>query len=158
MTGIRTAILVTVAALVLPTGTSAAGATRDLIRARMLAVRVVGLVVQNRYAEAWASLYPLHQQAAPLDRYVACENESAITVGLAGVRVLRVWTAAVRAAGAPRSITGAKVRLRIVLADESLSEQFALVKTVSLVRVAGRWAWILPPARYAAYAAGDCPS
>lgn len=128
-----------------------------LAAASAFAAHIVRLIGENRYAEAWNSLHPLHQQAAPLERYVACENLTPIPGRIASIRTLRVWDTPVRVAGLPERVRGAKVKLRIVVSDPSALERTAVVKTVGVVRVAGRWAWLLPPSRYDAYAAGECP-
>jgi hypothetical protein len=125
--------------------------------ARAFATRIVRLIGADRYAEAWNSLLPLHQQAAPLERYVLCENETPIPGRVAAVRVLRVWDAPVRVAGLADPVRGTKVKVRIEIADESIRARVAVVKTISLVPVAHHWVWLLPAARYAAYIAGNCP-
>jgi hypothetical protein len=121
------------------------------------ATRIVRLIGANRYAEAWNSLLPLHQQAAPLERYVLCENETPIPGRVALVRVVRAWHAPVRVAGLPGPVRGTKVKVRIEIADDSIPARVAVGKTISLVPVAHHWAWLLPAARYAAYLAGTCP-
>jgi hypothetical protein len=126
-------------------------------QAGAFATRIVRLIGANRYAEAWNSLLPLHQQAAPVERYVLCENETPIPGRVAAVRVLRVWDAPVRVAGVADPARGTKVTVRIEIADESIPARVAVVKTISLVRAAHHWAWLLPAPRYAAYVAGTCP-
>ena len=121
------------------------------------ASRIVRLIGENRYAEAWASLHPLHQLAAPIERYVECENLTPITGLITSVRRLRVWDAPVHVAGLPSPVRGTKVTLRIVIVDDSIPARIVVVKTVGLVQVARRWVWLLPADRYAAYLAGDCP-
>ena len=126
-------------------------------QAGAFATRIVRLIGANRYAEAWNSLLPLHQQAAPLERYVLCENETPIPGRVTAVRVLRIWDAAVRVAGVADPVRGTKVKVRIEIADESLPARVVVGKTISLVPVAHHWVWLLPAARYAAYVAGTCP-
>jgi len=121
------------------------------------ASRIVRLIGENRYADAWLDLHPLHQQAAPLERYVACENETPIPGRVTSVRTLRVWDAPVHVSGITNALPGTKVRLRIVISDAPIPASVVVVKTVELVPVAEHWVWLLPPARYAAYLAGDCP-
>jgi hypothetical protein len=155
----RTARTVCVLATLLALGvaTPRAHAASHFADARGFAVRIVGLIGENRYAEAWASLHPLHQQAAPLERYVQCENMTPIPGRITSLRTLRVWAAPVHVAGLPNPIRGTKVTLRIVIADRSIPARVVVVKTVSLVKVARNWVWLLPAARYAAYLAGECP-
>jgi hypothetical protein len=125
--------------------------------ASAFASRIVRLIGENRYAEAWASLHPLHQQVVPLERYVECENLTPVPGQITSLRTLRAWNAAVDVAGLPSPVPGTKVKLRIVLADASIPARVVVVKTVALVKVARHWVWSLPRARYAAYLAGDCP-
>jgi hypothetical protein len=128
-----------------------------LATASAFASRIVRLIGENRYADAWVDLHPLHQQAAPLDRYVECENETPIPGRITSLRTLRTWDAPVHVAGITNPIRGTKVTLRIVIADASIPARVVVITTVGLVRVAQHWVWLLPAARYAAYLAGDCP-
>jgi len=126
--------------------------------ARQFAVRVVRLLGSNRYAEAWESLHPLHQEVAPLSRYVECENLTPIPGRITSVRALRTWSAPAHVAGLDNPVPGVKVKLRIVISETAVPARTVVVKTVAVVRVQQRWAWLLPAARYAAYAAGECPA
>jgi hypothetical protein len=125
--------------------------------ASAFATRIVRLIGENRYAQAWVSLYPLHRQAAPLQRYVECENLTPVPGRITSLRTLRVWDAPVHIAGLPDPTPGTKVTLRIVIADAAISPPVVVIKTVGLVKVAKHWTWVLPPGRYAAYVAGECP-
>jgi hypothetical protein len=129
----------------------------DAHGARTFAIRVVRLLGSNRYAEAWAGLHPLHQEVAPLARYVECENLTPIPGRVTSVRALGTWSAPAHVAGLAAPVPGMKVKLRIVISEESIPARTVVVKTVAVVRVPQRWAWLLPPVRYAAYAAGECP-
>jgi len=125
--------------------------------ARAFAIRIVRLLGSNRYAEAWASLHPLHQEVAPLSRYVECESLTPIPGRITSIRALRTWSAPAQVAGLADPVPGMKVKLRIVISEASIPARTVVVKTVAVVRVPQRWAWLLPPSRYAAYAAGECP-
>jgi hypothetical protein len=157
----RTVAAVLVLAILLTLGlfplASARAGNNHFAAATAFATGIVRLIGENRYAEAWASLYPLHQQAAPLERYLECENLTPIPGWITSLHTLRVWDAPVHVAGLTAPIRGTKVTLRIVITDASIPMSVVVVKTVGLVKVAQRWAWLLPPARYAAYLAGECP-
>ena len=159
MKALRFSICLVVAVLAL--GPSATASANDgkghLAEASAFASRIVRLIGQNRYAEAWTSLHPLHQEAAPLDRYVACENLTPIPGQITSVRALRTWDASVRVAGITDPVQGTKVTLRIVIKNAAIPAKVAVVKTVGLVQVDQHWVWLLPEARYAAYLAGTCP-
>jgi hypothetical protein len=161
----RCAALATVAFVAISLGSPAASSAVDrgvtgqnAKGARAFAIRIVRLLGSNRYAEAWASLHPLHQEVAPLARYVECENLTPIPGRITSVRALRTWSAPAHVAGLSAPVPGMKVKLRIVISEASISAQTVVVKTVAVVRVPQRWAWLLPAARYAAYAAGECPA
>jgi hypothetical protein len=160
----RCAALTTVAFVAISLGSPAASSAvaggrtgQNAHGARTFAIRIVRLLGSNRYAEAWASLHPLHQQVAPLARYVECENLTPIPGRITSVQALRTWSAPAQVAGLADPVPGMKVKLRIVISEASISARTVVVKTVAVVRVPQRWAWLLPPARYAAYAAGECP-
>ena len=144
-------------AMVVPAPANAQTGDGQLAAASAFAKQIVRLIGENRYAEAWASLYPLHQEAAPLDRYVACEDLTPIPGRITSLRTMRAWHAPVDIAGLPDRIPGTKVTLRIVITDASIAARAIIVKTVGIVRAGERWAWMLPPERYAAYLAGTCP-
>jgi hypothetical protein len=151
-------ILAAALAIAVSVPTNATGAEKNRLgSASAFARRIVRLIGENRYAEAWRSLYPLHQQAAPLDRYIACENLTPIAGSITSLRALRAWDAPVDVAGLPNPVAGAKVTLRVVIADPSIRARTVFVKTVGLVTVQKRWTWLLPTDRYAAYLAGICP-
>jgi hypothetical protein len=150
-------VLATLLALGICTPKSADAGSNRFADARAFAARIVHLIGENRYAEAWVSLHPLHQQAAPLERYVQCENLTPIVGRITSIRTLRAWDALVHVAGLPNPVRGMKVTLRIVIADASIPARVVVVKTVGLVKVAQHLVWLLPAARYAAYLAGECP-
>ena len=159
MKGLRPTLCLVVAVLTLGlSATESANAGKDhLGGAGAFASRIVRLIGENRYAEAWTTLHPLHQEAAPLDRYVQCENLTPIPGQVSAVRTLRTWDAPVRVAGIADPVRGTKVKLRIVIGNGPASARVVVVKTVGLVEIEQHWVWLLPAARYAAYLAGNCP-
>jgi hypothetical protein len=156
---LRLGICLVVAVLaVVPSATATAnGGKGHLADASAFASKIVRLIGQNRYAEAWTSLHPLHQEAAPLDRYVECENLTPIPGQITSVRAVRARDASVRVAGITDPVRGTKVTLRIVIRNAAIPATVSVVKTVGLVQVEQHWVWLLPAARYAAYLAGNCP-
>ena len=140
-----------------PAASEAAARGQTAPGARTFAVRIVRLLASNQYAQAWASLHPLHQEVAPLPRYVECESLTPIPGQVTSVRALKTWSAPAHVAGLADPLPGVKVKLRIVISEPSIPARTVIVKTVAVVRVVQRWAWLLPQARYAAYAAGECP-
>ncbi len=124
----------------------------------VFATRIVQLIAENRYADAWTSLYPAHQQVAPRAIYVGCERRSPIPGHLASVHVLRVYDAPA-ALGGGRFVHSEAVVMRIeISAGEAVAMPPVVVKhTLHAVPVHGRWRWILPAWRLEEYRAGHCP-
>lgn len=111
--------------------------------------RVVRQVVRNDYARAWLSLHPAHRRVAGRWEYVDCENQSPIRVGLGAVEVVAV-------ADADRQLGPAKtVTLRLTLTDPEYGSS-QVEQEFHAIAVAGRWAWVLPPERFALYRDDAC--
>ena len=51
------------------------------VDAGTFAARIVRLIAENDYADAWVFLHPLHRRAAPLERYVQCETSRRFELG-----------------------------------------------------------------------------
>jgi hypothetical protein len=124
-------------------------------QASAFAVRVVKLVGESRYAAAWQLLVPAHRAAAPKTMYVACESQSPVP-HVASVEVLRAPAAWVRVAGLPKALAGRAVELRTTFTTPGLPPM-PVRHTVHVVVSHGTPAWILRPASYSAYSAGECP-
>ena len=58
--------------------------------------------------------------------------------------------------GFPKAVTGKAVKVRIVIAGLGMPEGVSVLDTVHLLRVDGRWRWILPPERFERYAQDRC--
>jgi hypothetical protein len=114
------------------------------------ATRVVRLVVESRYAEAWGDLHPADRAVAPEHVYVACEERSAIALAPTRIRAVGSSSDSV-ALGDGRFVPSRVVRVRI-----DFPGGFHFVHPVHLVASGGRWTWILPAERYRAYRAGSC--
>jgi hypothetical protein len=119
--------------------------------------RIIGQLARNDYGAAWLSLYPAQRQAVPRREYVGCEQLSPIPGRLASLTVVRVRQESVRVAGGPAApVPSTAVTFRIRLADRSIPASVVVVHTVHALRVGGRWAWILPAARYELHRSGTC--
>jgi hypothetical protein len=118
--------------------------------------RVVGLVVADDYATAWASLYSAHQRVAPRSEYVACELLSPVDSTLDSVKVVRVRDRDLRIPGAVRTVPVKAVTLRLEVTDKTLGTQNAFSHTFNAVPEGSRWAWILTPSRYELYRDDAC--
>jgi hypothetical protein len=113
---------------------------------------LVRSVAAGNYGKAWESLHPAHQRVAPRREYAACERRDHIPGRVAEVEVVRIVDEQVGVAGESGTSAGAAVTLRLRMADAE-----RLTDTFHAVAVGDGWAWVLPPARYAAYRAGHCP-
>jgi hypothetical protein len=153
------AILCSACLLVFPAAGSALGGTptgathRDAVA---FLSRVVRLIAANRYPEAWRSLNPVDQDAAPLERYVACESLTPVPGHLASLQVLAVANRPVRLTSVAAAIPSVEVTFRIVLAGAVVPEGVVVTHAVHAVAWHGRWTWILPRARVETYSNGGC--
>ena len=120
------------------------------------AARLVRQIGGNRYALAWQTLHPRQQLAAPQREYVSCEERTPIPGKVVSVRVLRSSDATFDVAGVEQAVTGKAVKVRIVIAGFAMPEGVSVLDTVHLVRVDGRWRWILPPESFERYADDSC--
>ena len=107
-------------------------------------------------ADAWDELHPLHQETVSRSRYVSCERGDPIQGTVTNVDVVDVKEepARVPGRGADETSTAVELRYRLTLPGGA-SQSNDLV--VHLFPVDGRWAWVIGPSDFAAYAAGRCP-
>jgi hypothetical protein len=134
-------------------GSSAVPAARDPVAFLRTVVRQIAA---NDYATAWRTLHPAQQRVAPLAEYVGCEQESPIPGRLTSMRVLRVAQERLRIPGTAAATPVKAVTLRLRIEDRALKASVVIVHTVHAVRVAHRWAWTFPPARYRLYRDDAC--
>lgn len=120
--------------------------------------RVVGYIVADEYERAWQSLLPAHKTVAPRREYVACELRSPIGLRLVSARAVRVARKPRRVPGLSRPVPVTSVRLRLTVDNPATQSPQTFTLTVSAVRAASRWAWILTPSRYELYRSGACPA
>jgi hypothetical protein len=90
---------------------------------------------------------------------MTCELTSPIPGRLVALTVVRIRRDSVRVAGGPANRIGATaVTFRIRLSNPAIPASVVILHTVHAIRVAGRWAWILPAARYRLHRSGTCTS
>jgi hypothetical protein len=70
--------------------------------------------------------------------------------------VLKVSDKEIRVAGISELVSGKAIRVQLTFSG--LEQPLVVMHTGHAVAVGGRWTWILPPARFADYRAGRCPS
>ena len=118
----------------------------------MFMTRLVRDVAAGNYELAWEGLHPAHKRVATRAKYLACERRDHVESTVAEIAVLRVVDEQVGVAGEPDEATGAAVTLRLRFqGDDRVTDTF------HAVAVERDWVWILPAARYEAYAADRCP-
>jgi hypothetical protein len=117
---------------------------------------VVSELVANDYATAWASLHPAHQAVAAEDQYVACESLSPVAGRLKSLAAIRTQRKQIAVAGVEQPVPGVVVTFRLRLVDPASGASVAFTLKAATVRVAERWVWMLPRARYELYRSGAC--
>jgi hypothetical protein len=117
---------------------------------------VITAIAANDYAKAWQSLHPIHQAAAPEEEYVVCEELSPIPGTLESLVPVHVGRRPVTVAGLPKKVRGVAVTFRLRFENRALGAHADVTLTAAAVKVAGRWAWLLPSARYELYRDDAC--
>jgi hypothetical protein len=117
---------------------------------------VITAIAANDYAQAWQSLHPIHQAVASEEDYVACEELSPIPGTLESLVPVRVRHRPVSVAGLPKKVRGVAVTFRLRFENSALGAYAGVTLTAAAVKVAGRWAWLLPSARYELYRDDAC--
>jgi hypothetical protein len=117
---------------------------------------VITAIAANDYAQAWQSLHPIHQAVAPEADYVACEELSPIPGTLESLVPVRVRHRPVTVAGLSKKVRGVAVTFRLRFENSALGASAGVTLTAAAVKVAGRWAWLLPAPRYELYRDDAC--
>jgi len=117
--------------------------------------RIVGLIVADDYATAWASLNRAHKQVATRREYVACERLTPLNARLRSIRVVRVADRSFRVPGAQENVAAKAVTLRIALRNQ-LGGNERFNHTFNVVADGSAWTWVLTPGRYALYRDDAC--
>ena len=152
--GFVTAAAVTVIALSAALPASGARAPQE-DPARFL-TRIIGLVVTDNYASAWPTLHPAHQDVAPRDEYVSCEQLSPVGWKLRSAAVVRVAKRLGAVPGATEPVPVTAVTLRLRIENTRLKTEGVFTHTFTAVVVGSRWTWILTPTRYKLYRDDVC--
>jgi hypothetical protein len=117
---------------------------------------VITAIAANDYAKAWQTLHPIHQAAAPEEEYVACEELSPIPGTLESLVPVHVQRRPVTVAGLPKKVRGVAVTFRLRFENRAIGASADVKLTAATVKVAGRWTWLLPAARYELYRDDAC--
>jgi hypothetical protein len=117
---------------------------------------VITAIAANDYAQAWQGLHPIHQAVAPEEEYVGCEELSPIPGTLESLVPVRVRHRPVKVAGLPKRVRGVAVTFRLRFENKALGASAGVTLTAAAVKVAGRWTWLLPSARYELYRDDAC--
>ena len=116
------------------------------------ALRVLDLIVHNRYSTAWSDLHSRDQKVAPFAEYVGCESRSPVIAVPRSARVTGVRDESV-GLGDGTFVDSKAVAVRLGFAGG-----FKVTHTVHLVAEHGKWKWILPSWRFRDYRADRCPT
>ena len=139
------------AVLVLATGCGGASAQPKDDPSKF-AVRILGLIVHNRYSQVWDDMHPADQKVAPFAEYIGCESRSPVIAAPRTVKVLSVDDESVGLGD------GTYVESKAVDVRLGFRGGFHLVHTVHVVANGGKWKWILPSWRFRDYKADLCPT
>ena len=149
------ALAVSLAAVALAAAGCAGGGERPDQDPGAFIAQLVHHVAAGRYAQAWTTMYPPHQQVVARQAYVRCERVTPFPGTIERLRVLEVFDEQVAVAGQAEKVDSTAIIVRLtVRARDDGRDRFD--STFHAVAVDGRWTWFLPDQRYAAYAAGDC--
>lgn len=116
------------------------------------AVRILGLIVHNKYSQVWDDMHPVDQKVAAFSEYVGCEARSPVPAVPRTVKVLSVDDESV-GLGDGSFVDSKAVDLRLGFAGG-----FHVTHTVHVVASGGKWKWILPSWRFRDYRADRCPN
>jgi len=112
--------------------------------------------LDGHWADAWRTLYPLHQKIAPLPVYVRCEASTPFPAPFRELVIEGVARSAVRIPGRTQLVAGVAVKVQVALDWYGPRDPVVFEHVFHLVAVEGRWTWILSQAEYAAYSNGRC--
>ena len=96
----------------------------------------------------WDTLHPADQAAVSRARYMVCQTNEGFD--LQKFKILDTYADTIVIAGKATPSTAVSVQ---VTSDDGIT-----TATTHAVKLKGGWRWILPPADYAAYKRGKCPS
>ena len=113
------------------------------------AIKDVGLIVSNKYSEAWDQLYSRDRAVAPRDEYVTCESRSPVIEVPKSTKALGVTDESV-GIGDGTFVDSKAVKLQLDFRGGRL------VHTVHVIEEGGKWKWMFPAARYRQYKANQC--
>lgn len=118
------------------------GAAGDFIR------QVTTQFSRGQSGRLWDTLHPADQAIVSRARYTACQSNSGFD--LMKFKVLETYADTVDIAGKATPSKAVSVQ---VTTDDGMT-----TATMHAITLNGKWRWILPPADYAAYKQGKCPS
>jgi len=117
---------------------------------------VVRQIAANHYAKAWQTLAPAQQRFVSRGEYVRCESATPIPGRLDWIKVVRAYEEPVQVAGLGAAVTSRAVTFRLKITEPVLQDSVVVTHTVHAVPAGTRWAWILPPSRFALHRSGTC--
>jgi len=107
--------------------------------------------------KAWDQLHPLHQAAVSRSRYIECERIAPLPGKARRIDIVKVVKAKTAIPGQTGKVPSTEVTFRVLLELPGFSSPELITGTAHVFNVDGRWAWVIGPNDYPAYAAGSCP-
>ncbi len=107
--------------------------------------------------KAWDQLHPYHQATVSRARYIECERIAPLPGKARRVDIVKVVDAKSAIPGHAGKVRSTEVTFRVLLELPGFSSPELITGTAQLFNVDGRWAWVIGPNDYPAYARGDCP-
>lgn len=120
------------------------------------AIRVVRLVVANRYAEAWQLLASAQQRSVPVGTYVACERRSPVPGHLADIHATRVRHVILAVPGLIGDERGYAVTVRTTISGLAGGQSVTTQLIFTVIGEPSGYRWILHQDRFNAYRHGHC--
>ena len=118
----------------------------------------VGELYRGETGKAWDLLHPIQQAKVPRAKYVACEREAPLQGTAQRIDVIRVVDVQAEIPGGAGKVPSTAVTFRVLLALPGYSKPQPITHTAHVFNVHGRWAWVIGPNDFPAYAAGICPA
>jgi hypothetical protein len=122
------------------------------------AIRVVRLVVANRYADTWQLLARAEKKSVPVGVYVACERRSSIPGYLAAIRATRVQHVEFAVPGIAKRHPGYAVTLLTTISGLAGGASVTTRLVFRVIAEGSGYRWVLHQDRFNAYRHRHCLS
>lgn len=135
---------------------TAAAAARPLGDPGVFVKQLVVQMARDDYARAWETLHPAHKRVASRWEYVDCELGAPIPGRLVSVKVIRVFDSPILVPGLERVLESKAVTFALTIKVPGVRQATRVTHTGHVLKVNGRWRWVLPPDRFELYQLNLC--